>query len=109
MKTKDGVIAAGETHGRVFFVNVNAKTGKVSEPTSPEGKAKHPVVAANSNGEVLLAWTEGTGWAKGGAVAWQLYDSAGNPTSEKRRADGVPVWSLVSAFTNPDGTFVIMY
>ena len=108
-ETKDGVFAAGETHGRVFFVRVNPKTGKVSAPTSPEQKAKHPALASNSNGEVLLAWAEGTGWAKGGAVAWQVYDAAGNPTSEKGRADGVPVWSLVSAFTNPDGGFTIIY
>jgi len=57
----------------------------------------------------LLAWTEGTAWAKGGAVAWQLYDQAGHATPEKGRADGVPVWSLVTAFAQPDGNFVIVY
>ena len=108
-ETKDSIVAAGETHGRVFFVRVNAKTRKASAPTSPETKAKHPAVASNSKGEVLLAWVEGTGWAKGGSVAWQVYDTAGNPTAEKGKADGVPAWSLVSAFSNPDGTFTIVY
>ena len=60
-------------------------------------------------GGFIIFGTEGTGWNKGGAVAWQLYDPAGNPTSEKGRADGVPVWSLVSAFAKPDGNFVIVY
>jgi len=108
-ETKAGVLAAAETHGRVFFTRVDAKIGKVSSPVSPEVKGKHPVAVGNAAGEVLLAWTEGTGWGTGGAVAWQLYDVSGNPTSEKGRAEGVPTWSLVAAVTKPDGNFVIIY
>lgn len=106
---KEGVLAAAETHGRVFFIRMDAKTGKVSSPVSPEVKGKHPVAVGNAAGEVLLAWTEGTGWGKGGAVAWQLYDESGNPTSEKGRAEGVLTWSLVAAVAKPDGSFVIIY
>ena len=108
-ETKAGALAAAETHGRVFFIRMDAKTGKVSSPVSPDVKGKHPVAVGNAAGEVLLAWTEGTGWGKGGAVAWQLYDGAGNPTSEKGRAEGVPTWSLVAALAKPDGSFVIFY
>ena len=103
------VLAAAETHGRIFFIRVDRKTGRVSAPISPEVKGKHPVVVGNAAGEVLLAWTEGTAWAKGGAVAWQLYDTTGNPTSGQGRVDGVPAWSLVSAFAKPDGSFVVLY
>jgi hypothetical protein len=108
-ETKTGVLAAAETHERVFFIRVDPKTGKVSSPVSPETKGKHPVAVGNAAGEVLLVWTEGTGWAKGGAVAWQIYDEAGNPTSEKGRAEGVPTWSLVTGVTKPDGGFIIIY
>lgn len=108
-ETKTGVLAAAETHGRVFFIRVDPKTGKVSSPVSPETKGKHPVAVGNAAGEVLLVWTEGTGWGKGGAVAWQLYDSSGNPTSENGRAEGVPTWSLVTGVTKPDGGFIIIY
>lgn len=109
-ETKAGVLASWETEGKVYFARVNPKTLKVSEPVSPPGgsRRKHSVAVGNEQGEVLLAWTEGTGWKKGGAVAWQLYDESGNP-SEKGRADGVPVWSLVSAFAKQDGGFVIVY
>jgi hypothetical protein len=103
------VLAAGETHGRVFFVRLDPKTGKASTPISPEVKAKHPVAVGTSHDEVLLAWTEGTGWNKGGALAWQLYDQAGQPTVEKGRANGVPTWSLLSAVATPDGQFLIFY
>ena len=108
-ENKTGVLSAAETHGRVFFIRVDAKTGKVSSPVSPEVKGKHPVAVGNAAGEVLLAWTEGTGWGKGGAVAWQLYDQSGNPTSEKGRAEGVPTWSLVAAVAKRDGNFAIIY
>jgi len=103
------ILAAGETHGRVFFVRFDPKTGRVSPPVSPETKAKHPVVIGNSRGQVLLAWTEGTAWAQGGSVAWQLYDREGKPLSDKTRADGLKSWSLPTAFPEPDGTFTIVY
>lgn len=108
-ETTTGVLAAGESHGRVFFVRMDPKTGAVSTPISPQAKARHPVVVGNADGEVLLAWTEGTGWNRGGSVAWQLYDRAGHPTSETGRVEGVPAWSLVAAFAKPDGSFVLVY
>lgn len=105
----DGVLAAAETHGRVFYVRIESSTGKVSEPVSPEAKGKHPVVIANGKGETLLVWTEGTAWAKGGGVAWQLYSAGGKPISEIGRAEGLPVWSMAAAFPQPSGDFVIVY
>jgi hypothetical protein len=103
------ILAAAETHGRVFFVRLDPKTGKVSSPVSPETKAKYPVVIGNSRGEILLAWAEGTGWGKGGAVAWQIYDRDGNPLSNKGHADGLKPWSLPTAFAEPNGDFALVY
>jgi hypothetical protein len=84
---------------------------QVSKPISPLPGVprKHPVAVANENGETLLVWTEGTAWAKGGAVAWQLYGKDGKATAEKGRANGVPVWSLATALSKPDGSFEIIY
>src|SRR6266853_1454763 len=80
--TPAGALAAWETDGQIYFAAVEAKTLKVSPPVSPPGRAKrkHPVAVANGRGEVLVAWAEGTGWEKGGAVAWQLFDPSGKPT-----------------------------
>ena len=49
------------------------------------------------------------GWNQGGSLAWQVYDKAGQPTSEKGTADGVPTWSLVAVFVRPDGSLTVIY
>jgi hypothetical protein len=108
----EDVLAAWETEGQVYFARIDAATGKRSAPIPAPGAArgrKHPTLATNARGEILFAWTEGMGWNKGGAVAWQVYDKDGKPTGAKGRADGVPVWSLVAAFTRPGGSFVVLY
>jgi hypothetical protein len=103
------ILVAAETHGRVFFIRLEPKSGEVSSPVSPETRAKYPVAIGNARGEVLLVWAEDTGWNKGGSVAWQVYDRAGGPLSAKGRADGLPVWSMPSAFVEADGNFTIIY
>jgi len=108
-ETSGQILAAAETHGRVFFVQFDPQTGKVSSPVSPAKQAKHPVVLGNSRGEVLLAWGEGTGWNKSGSLAWQIYDREGKPLADKGRADGLPVWSLPTAFADSSGHFTIIY
>lgn len=107
------VLAAWETEQQVYFTTfdpVQRRLSKIiSAPDEANGR-KHPVIAANKRGETLLVWTEGMGWKKGGAVAWQLFDQSGQPIpAEGGRRDGVPVWSLVAAFARPDGGFVIVY
>jgi hypothetical protein len=110
-EAKNGVLAAWETGDNVFFANVDPKTMQVSRPISPMAsvKKKHPVAVTNANGETLFVWTEGTGWNKGGSVAWQVFDKDGNAVGEKGRASGVPVWSLATAFAKQDGSFVVVY
>lgn len=110
-ESKGGVLAAWETAGQVYLSRIAPGTLKVSPPISPPGNAsrKHPVVVGNDRGEVLLVWTEGTGWQRGGSLAWQLFDASGQATNEKGRVDGIPVWSFASAVPRADGGFVIIY
>ncbi len=105
------VLAAWETSGQVYFAGIDPKTMQVSRPAAPPAGAKRrfPVAVSNARGETLFVWTEGTAWAKGGAVVWQIFDKDGNATQEKGRADGLPVWSLPTSFARPDGTFVVIY
>ncbi len=76
--------------------------------------AKFPSLAADSSGNVLIAWTQGMGWNKGGRLKWQLFDAKGKPLdpadpATSGGADGVPVWSLVAAVAKPGGGFMILY
>lgn len=106
------VFAAWETMGQVYFDEINPRTFELSAAFSAPGYAqdrKHPAVAANSRGDVLLAWTEGTAWSRGGTLAWQLYDEAGKTIGAEGHAAGVPVWGLPSIVTERDGNFEILY
>src|SRR3954451_1624281 len=92
----NGVVAAWETQGQVKFARVEPATVKVSPAVAAPGPGKnrkHPALAVNAAGETLFAWTEGTGWGKGGALAWQLYDRSGKPVGEPGRVEGgVAAW-----------------
>jgi len=105
----DRVLAAWETAGQVHLGILDG--GKLSRVVPPggAGKRKHPVAASNQTGDILMVWTEGTGWQRGGALAWQLFDKTGKPLEERGREEGVPVWSFAAAYAKPDGSFVIVY
>ena len=104
--------AAWETAGQVYFDSVEPVSLKVTAPIAAPGESdnrKHPAVAANVNGQVLMVWTEGTGWSKGGSLAWKLLDNTGKPTKAEGYAPGVPVWGLPSVFADRKGNFTIIY
>ena len=107
-----GVLAAWETDRRVSFARIDPESRTPSAPVTPpgNGERKHPAVAGNARGETILAWAEGTGWQKGGALAWQVFDRSGRPTAEKGRIeDGIPIWGLPAVVAKPDGTFLILH
>ena len=109
----NGLFAAWETNDQVYFAKIDPKTFKTSQPIPAPGagqRRKHPVLAVNANGEVLLVWTEGTGWQKGGDLAWQVFDATGQPTAEKGRINGgIPVWSFAAVIARQDGGFAIIH
>ena len=105
------VAAAYEGPDAVGYLLIDPQTGtsRHGRAVSKKG-AKHPAVAINSRGEVLLAWAEGTGWNKGGAVAWQVTARADDPPRFSGRGrEPLPVWSRPAAFARPDGSFVVLY
>ncbi len=105
------ILAAWETRERVFWAPLSSDGRPIRGATvAPEAsKSKHPIIVSNGKGQVLFAWTEGTGWQRGGSFSWQVYDSSGRNVGERGHADGIPVWSLLSAYARPDGTFVILH
>lgn len=106
-----GVVAAWDTAGRVLFSTVKPGTTEFTKPQSPPkaGKAsKHPVIAFDDKGNMILVWTEGTAWMRGGAVAWQVYDASGTALEAGRRDGAIPVWGLPAVVPGGDG-FIIFH
>lgn len=106
------VAVSWETEKQVYFAFVDAHRGLVGKPTPAPGQGanrKHPAVAIDNAGDVLLAWTEGTGWKKGGTSDWCIF-KGGNPqlSAVKRETPGaVPAWGLVTAVASKNRFFVI--
>jgi len=109
----NGVIAAWETEGQVKFARVDPQSLKLTNPVAAPGAGKgrkHPVLAVNAAGQTLFAWTEGTAWNRGGALAWQVYDANGTQSGEQGRVEnGIPAWGLAAAAARPDGGFVLLH
>lgn len=109
---RDGVVAAWETKNQIRFTRIRndlTDSGVVSVPGNGSNR-KHPAVAVNKQGDFIVAWAEGTGWSKGGSVAWQVFDRDGTPKAgQPGRADGLPVWDSPAAFVAPDDSFRIAF
>jgi len=108
-----GVVAAAwQTEEQVYYATLDPATLQMSQPVQAPGTGKfrkYPALALNSKGDTILVWTEGTGWGKGGSLAWQVYNKEGKPIGEKERVSDLPAWSFGAAFVRPDGGFNIMY
>ena len=112
------VVTAWETDGQIYFSTIKpgvATSNPVGMPipkgvmasTKPKIR-KFPCIAVNTKGEIIVAWAEGAGWAKGGDLVWQVFANKGNPTEDKGRlADGVPVWGLPSVVAMETGFLLI--
>lgn len=108
-----GLFGLWERQGQIYFESLSPGSSAAPRPKAVEGETgnrKHPTFAQGrkTGDPLLIAWTEGTGWEKGGSVAWELVDSNGAALSSGRQA-GVPVWSYAAAFGEPDGSFTLLY
>ncbi len=102
--------AAWESEGRIRFAPVNQadpvilETDRAAKPTQ-----KHPSLAVNREGAVLVVWMEGTGWSRGGDVVWQTFDAGGKALAPAQRGGTLPVWGSAAAATRGDGGFLVIY
>lgn len=104
------VLISWETNKQVYFGEVNPDTASIGERIPAPGQAvnrKHSAIAVNQAGKILLCWTEGTGWKKGGSLAWQLFDSDARPLGAKGESPVVPAWGLPTAVAVGDQFFAI--
>ncbi len=103
--TGKNIRAAWEAEGKVYTSLLDADSDALAVSND---KARHPSLAINSKGETLVTWSVGTGWQKGGQLAWLVLDTTGKPTTNRGLQPGVPVWGFTTAYADGDH-FVILY
>jgi hypothetical protein len=103
------VLAAWETNKQVFFGDVTQAGASMVTPVAAPGSGKdrkHPSVAINAAGETLMAWTDGTGWKRGGTLNWALFRN-GAVISSRPDAGTVPTWGMPAVVALHDEFLVI--
>lgn len=106
-----GVLGTWETAGQVSFTRLDGAdpaAAKISAPGLGEHR-KHPRLAQNARGQVLLAWAVVEGWGKSGSFQWQVFDLNGKPLGEIGSADGLPPWSFGTPVVDSSGNFLLIY
>lgn len=70
---------------------------------------KHPSAAADPDGNLLLTWSEGAGWAQGGTLRWVILDKTGTEIAQNPNEDqpAIPVWSFPKALYFNQGFRII--
>lgn len=108
----NALLLSWETGASVKWSRLDAKPPTGHNPKVPTGtgKRKHPVILQNSQGITLQLWSEGTGWQKGGAVEWQLFDTNDHAIGTVHRTENLPVWGRPAAVVLPgDRDFLVMF
>ena len=105
------IVAAWETQQQIYSAVLTPESRRVSATSAMLGTAlrKHPSVAVNSDADTLYAWAEGTAWARGGTVAWELRNRSGTRLASASAVGEVPAWSLVAAVPRKDGSFLLIH
>lgn len=106
-----GTFAAWESHNKVQFGRIDPAADKISDAAyvGEAADQKYPALAENKAGDLLIAWTQGMGWNRGGSLTWKLFNRSGKATGDPKMVPGVPTWSLVAAYPRKDGSFTILY
>ena len=108
------LLAMWETQGQIYRRTFDASGLSADRAAisagGETGDQKHPAFAWSrpKADRLLVAWVEGSGWAKGGQLAWECIDNRSGAKTLGRR-DGVPAWSLPAVVPDADGGFTIIY
>ena len=102
-------LAVWMSEGRIRLGRMGV-TDSVRALSESGRKANHPVVVPlEGSGSLVVAWTEGTAWQRGGDLAWRTVGADASQDSPVQRLPGVPVWGSVAAWREADGHVTIVY
>lgn len=105
-----GLLISTETNEQVEWNSLVADSLTLAAATyvSP-AKSKHPSIATNAKGTVLVAWAEGAGWGKGGQLKWKLFGTDGTELSSIREDFDLPTWSFPISISAGGNDFIVLY
>ena len=100
----EGVYLGFTTRSTSSFAKVSEQMKVIPAPSSGKPSTR-PMVATNSNGDVLFSWVEMQD------VAWQVFDKNGKAMANaKGRLDGVAAkWSNAAVVATASGDFLLYY
>jgi hypothetical protein len=102
-----GGVIAWESQNQIMLARTTG--GDLARLGNMKNNPKHPRVAVWGD-YVLVAWTENTGWNKGGGLAWQLLNRDLKPIDGAcGTKNDLPVWDYPAVAAQPDGSFLILY
>jgi len=101
----NGAVLAWETDGQIHW----QIDGVVQAVEGEGGQRKHPAVAVDDTGRMVIVWAEGTGWNRGGDLAWQVYGADGAALESGQLTAGVAKWSKPAVVARPAGGFVVLH
>ena len=104
-----GTTVAWETAGQVYFADLERLDAVHSPPGQARFRRKNPVVAVDSRGDTLLAWGDGPGFAFGGSLHWQVFDSTGRPVGRAGGGPDMVLTGSIAAAVVQDDRFLVIY
>jgi hypothetical protein len=110
VQSGDQILFSWETDKQVYFSKFDLRSRSAGKaiPAPGAGKIrKHPAIAQDRHGRVLLSWTDGTGWKRGGMLDWQMFNTQSQPVGPPCGGDPVPVWGMPAAVCVNGRFFVI--
>ena len=100
----EGVYLGFSTRSTSSFAKAGEQLKAIAAPSSGKSSTR-PMVATNTNGDVLFSWVERQD------VAWQIFDKSGKAMANaKGRVEGVLArWSNPAVVATASGDFVLYY
>ena len=109
----NGILLGTERKGHIEAVTLDPNTmvqSSIGDALGLRKIGKYPSVSGNARGEVLLAWTEGGGWNKGGVLKWVTFDASSKLIEKSEFPEKhVDAWSFATTATKLDGTFLVIF
>ncbi|MDH5399104.1 MAG: hypothetical protein OEX02_13215 [Cyclobacteriaceae bacterium] len=104
----DALWLTWEKEGKIFYRG--KETGlPIHSPQSQGEGAKHSKIVKSDSGYTLVCWTEGTGWNRGGNLAWELTDPDGQVIESGKRERAIEVWDFPAVAYAGEGQFLIFH